>query len=83
MLRHGKAVTLTPKEYDLLIALLRRGGAVASRTELLTEVWGYSASVLSRTVDTHVAELRSKLEQDAAQPQHILTVRKAGYRLER
>jgi len=83
VLRHGKAVTLTPKEYDLLIALLRRGGAVASRTELLTEVWGYSASVLSRTVDTHVAELRSKLEQDAAQPKHILTVRKAGYRLER
>ena len=83
VLRHGKPVTLTPKEYDLLIALLRRRGAVASRTELLTEVWGYSASVLSRTVDTHVAELRSKLEQDAAQPQHILTVRKAGYRLER
>ncbi len=83
VLRLGKAVTLTPKEYDLLIALLRRGGAVASRTELLTEVWGYSASVLSRTVDTHVAELRSKLEQDAAQPKHILTVRKAGYRLER
>jgi DNA-binding response OmpR family regulator len=83
VLRHGKAVTLTPKEYDLLIALLRRRGAVASRTELLTEVWGYSATVLSRTVDTHVAELRSKLEQDAAQPKHILTVRKAGYRLER
>ncbi len=83
VLRQGKAVTLTPKEYDLLIALLRRQGAVASRTELLTEVWGYSASVLSRTVDTHVAELRSKLEQDAAQPKHILTVRKAGYRLER
>jgi len=83
VLRQGKAVTLTPKEYDLLIALLRRRGAVASRTELLTEVWGYSASVLSRTVDTHVAELRSKLEQDAAQPKHILTVRKAGYRLER
>jgi len=82
VLRQGKTVTLTPKEYDLLIALLRRRGAVASRTELLTEVWGYSASVLSRTVDTHVAELRSKLEQDAAQPQHILTVRKAGYRLE-
>jgi DNA-binding response OmpR family regulator len=83
VLRHGKPVTLTPKEYDLLIALLRRSGAVASRTELLTEVWGYSATVLSRTVDTHVAELRSKLERDAAQPKHILTVRKAGYRLER
>ena len=82
VLRHGKPVTLTPKEYDLLIALLRRRGAVASRSELLTEVWGYSAAVLSRTVDTHVAELRSKLEADAAQPKHVLTVRKAGYRLE-
>jgi DNA-binding response OmpR family regulator len=51
--------------------------------ELLTEVWGYSAAVLSRTVDTHVAELRRKLEADAAAPRHILTVRKAGYRLEK
>ena len=58
-------------------------GAVASRMELLTEVWGYSAAVLSRTVDTHVAELRRKLETDPAVPRHILTVRKAGYRLEK
>ena len=67
----------------MLVALLRRRGAVASRMELLTEVWGYSAEVLSRTVDTHVAELRRKLEADPAAPNHILTVRKAGYRLER
>jgi len=64
-------------------ALLQRRGAVATRLELLTEVWGYSAEVLSRTVDTHVAELRRKLEADPAAPRHILTVRKAGYRLER
>ncbi len=63
--------------------VLRRGGAVVSRMELLTEVWGYSAAVLSRTVDTHVAELRRKLEADPAVPRHILTVRKAGYRLEK
>src|SRR5205814_3747774 len=56
VLRSGRPVPLTPKEFDLLVALLRRGGAVASRMELLTEVWGYSAAVLSRTVDTHVAE---------------------------
>src|SRR5213593_1912823 len=83
VLRSGQPVALTPKEFDLLIALLRRGGAVVSRMELLTEVWGYSAAVLSRTVDTHVAELRRKLETDPATPQHILTVRKAGYRLEK
>ncbi len=83
VLRRGRPVGLTPKEFDLLLALLERHGAVAGRMELLTEVWGYSAAVLSRTVDTHVAELRRKLEADPAAPRHILTVRKAGYRLER
>ncbi len=83
VLRRGEAVTLTPKEYDLLLALVRRNGACATRVELLTEVWGYSAEVMSRTVDTHVAELRRKLEDDPASPRHILTVRKTGYRLER
>jgi DNA-binding response OmpR family regulator len=83
VLKNGKSVPLTPKEFDLLLALLHRGGAVATRMELLTEVWGYSAAVLSRTVDTHVAELRRKLEADPAAPKHILTVRKAGYRLEK
>ena len=66
-----------------LVALLRRQGGVASRLELLHEVWGHSAAVLTRTVDTHVAELRRKLEEHAAAPRHILTVRKAGYRLDR
>ena len=70
-------------EFDLLMALLRRQGGVASRLELLHEVWGHSAAVLTRTVDTHVAELRRKLEEHAAAPRHILTVRKAGYRLDR
>ena len=83
VLKNGKPVPLTPKEFDLLLALIHRDGAVATRMELLTEVWGYSAAVLSRTVDTHVAELRRKLEADPAAPKHILTVRKAGYRLER
>ena len=83
VMRDGEPVALTPKEFDLLLALLRRSGAVATRMDLLTEVWGYSASVLSRTVDTHVAELRRKLEHDPAAPQHILTVRKAGYRLQK
>jgi len=82
VLRRGQPVILTPKEYELLLALIRRRGAVASRVELLTEVWGYSAAVLSRTVDTHVAELRRKLEDDLQAPRHILTVRKAGYRLQ-
>ena len=68
-------------EFDLLVALMRRNGAVASRLELLAEVWGHSSAVLTRTVDTHIGELRRKLEQDPSTPRHILTVRKAGYRL--
>ena len=83
VLRDGSTVSLTPKEYDLLLALIRRDGACITRAELLSEVWGYSAEVMSRTVDTHVAELRRKLERDPANPRHILTVRKTGYRLAR
>jgi DNA-binding response OmpR family regulator len=69
-------------EFDLLHALLKRRGALATRIELLTEVWGHSAAVLTRTVDTHIAELRRKLEHDPAKPRFILTVRKAGYRID-
>jgi DNA-binding response OmpR family regulator len=78
--RAGEPVSLTPMELDLLLALIARNGSVASRQELMREVWGHRAVVVSRTVDTHVAELRRKLEPDPAVPQHILTVRKAGYR---
>ena len=81
--RRGTPVPLRPKEYDLLVALLRRNGQVATRIELLKEVWGYDDSVMSRTVDTHIAELRRKLESDPANPRHILTVLKTGYRLSR
>jgi DNA-binding response OmpR family regulator len=84
VLRDGDPVTLSPKEFDLLVALLRRDGAVASRVELLEEVWEYAnANVETRTVDVHVAELRRKLEEDPSAPSHVLTVRKKGYRLRR
>jgi two-component system, OmpR family, alkaline phosphatase synthesis response regulator PhoP len=79
--REGREVTLRPKEYELLRALLQRRGRVATRTELLREVWGYQDSVISRTLDTHVGELRRKLEAEPARPRYILTVRKTGYRL--
>jgi len=75
-------VALTPKEFDLLLALVRRRGAVVSRLELLKEVWGHQAEVMTRTVDIHIAELRRKLESDPSTPRHILTVWKAGYRLQ-
>lgn len=79
--RRGKLVELTPKEYRLLEALIRLDGAVASRSKLLTEVWGYSAVVRTRTIDVHIAQLRKKLEDDPSSPRHILTVSKRGYRL--
>lgn len=83
VVRNGTPVDLAPKEYDLLIALADRNGAVASRMELMRQVWGYADSVITRTIDTHIAELRRKLERDPATPQLILTVRKTGYRLKR
>ena len=81
--RGGQLVSLAPREFDLLLALLRRRGAAASRAELLREVWEYQSGVVSRTVDIHIAELRRKLEPDPAEPRHIRTVWKVGYRLER
>lgn len=82
VLRNGEQVELTPKEFDLLVALLERKGAVISRQELLKEVWGYgNADINTRTVDVHLSELRRKLEQDPSNPEYLLTVRKAGYRL--
>jgi len=78
--RGGEPVSLSPKAFELLLALVRREGAVASRAALLREVWGYQALVMSRTVDSHVAELRRKIEDDPAEPRHVVTVYKAGYR---
>jgi DNA-binding response OmpR family regulator len=81
--RNGVPCPLTPKAYELLLALVRRSGAVVTRNELLKEVWGYSAFVTTRTVDSHVAELRRKIEADPANPRHVITVWKVGYRFER
>ena len=80
--RLGERVALTPKEFDLLIALMDRAGTVVPRGELLSAVWGYQHDVSTRTVDIHVSELRAKLEPNPAQPVHIITVRKTGYRFE-
>ena len=80
--RRGDPVALTPKEFDLLVALMDRAGAVVPRGDLLSAVWGYQQDVSTRTVDIHVSELRAKLEPNPAQPVHIITVRKTGYRFE-
>jgi DNA-binding response OmpR family regulator len=80
--KRGRPVALTPREYELLIAFVRRPGVVHTRVALLRDVWGHAADVMTRTVDIHVAELRRKLEDDSAAPRHFVTVWKAGYRFE-
>jgi two-component system alkaline phosphatase synthesis response regulator PhoP len=77
----GKEIVLAPKEFELLAALLANPNVVISRQQLMKTAWGHSAAIVSRTVDTHIAELRRKLEVDPANPRFILTVRKVGYRL--
>lgn len=81
--RAGQPIDLTPMEFDLLVTLIGKRGATVSRLDLLRDVWGHSAAVVTRTIDTHIAELRRKLEGDPAHPVHILTVRKIGYRCQK
>ena len=80
VLRDGQPVRVTHTEFRLLLALMRRRGAIASRMELLGEVWGSGTAVSRRAVDTHIARLRRKLEEDPANPRHILTALAWGYR---
>lgn len=81
--RGGEPVSLTPKAFDLLLGLVAHEGQVVSRHDLLREVWGHRASIVTRTVDSHVSELRQKLEPDPANPTYIHTVWKVGYRFDR
>jgi len=77
----GRPVELTPKEFDLLHALLDAGGRVLSREHLLNRVWGYARAdeIESRTVDVHIRRLRSKL---GPEERRIATIKGVGYRLE-
>lgn len=78
----GAALTLKPKEFDLLYYLARHPGIVVSRDALLREVWGYDFPIDTRTVDVHIRGLRAKVETDPSQPLRIETVRGFGYRFE-
>ena len=78
--RDGVSVPLSAREFQLLKYLIEHRGTLISREELLTQVWGYEAMPLTRTVDVHVAWLRQKLEASPKHPEFILTVRGLGYR---
>ncbi len=79
--RNGAPVSLTPHEYKLLQALMRRPGRVLSRQELLLSLYPNDETiVIDRVVDVHIGKLRHKLEENPAKPNYILTVRGVGYR---
>ncbi len=71
---------LTRKEFQVLRLLVARAPDVITRDELLDEIWGQDCYPTTRTVDTHIANLRVKLGDEAQQPQHIVTVHGVGYR---
>jgi len=78
--RAGKPVTMTPQEFKILKYFARNPERVIPRKELLNEVWGYECYPTTRTVDTHILNLRHKLEKNPANPVHLRTVHSAGYK---
>ncbi len=80
--RAGKLVELTPLELKLLTAFLRHRGKTLSRDQLLDEVWGSGVAVTDRVIDTHVTNLRKKIEPEPAEPRYLVSLRGHGYRFE-
>lgn len=78
--RGGQTLELSAKEFQLLHYLLEHRGTMLSRDDILNNVWGYDAMPTTRTVDTHIAWLRQKLEPNPRQPQYILTAHGMGYK---
>ncbi len=76
----GQELSLTSKEYDLLLHFARGPGRVYNRTQLLEAVWGTTYEGYEHNVNTHINRLRAKLEKDPANPEYVLTVRGVGYR---
>lgn len=77
----GQILNMSRKEFGVLRLLAARVNEVVTRDELLDEVWGYDQYPTTRTVDNHIALLRSKLEEDPSSPRHLLTVHGVGYKL--
>jgi two-component system response regulator MtrA len=80
VIKDGQEIALTRLEFDLLAALAKEPGRVFTREALLSEVWGYQHAADTRLVNVHVQRLRSKIESDADNPEHVLTVRGVGYK---
>ena len=80
VLRGAEAISLTPLEFDLLVALARKPWQVFTREVLLEQVWGYRHAADTRLVNVHVQRLRAKVERDPEHPEVVVTVRGVGYR---
>jgi two-component system response regulator MtrA len=80
VIRNGTPISLTPLEFDLLVALARKPRQVFTREALLEQVWGYRHAADTRLVNVHVQRLRSKIEWDPEHPEVVLTVRGVGYK---
>ena len=80
VLKSGKAIDISSKEFELLKYFIVHSGETLSRDRLLEDVWGYDNYPTTRTVDTHLVRLRQKLEPNPDQPQYFLTVHGTGYR---
>ncbi len=78
--RGNREVSLTAKEFDLLLHFARHPGRVYSRIELLNQVWGYGYEGYEHTVNSHINRLRAKIEEDPARPRYVLSVRGVGYK---
>lgn len=76
----GKALELSPREFEILRYLLGRKGEVVSRDDLLNEVWGYESFPYTRTIDAHIATLRKKIEDSPDKPALIITIHGKGYK---
>jgi DNA-binding response OmpR family regulator len=78
---HGRVVDLTATEWGLLLALARSPGRVYSRAELINRIRGYEFEGYERSIDSHVKNLRRKIERDSRHPEIVLTVQGGGYRM--
>jgi DNA-binding response OmpR family regulator len=78
--KKGKPVDLSSREYEILKYFIERTGEIVSREDLLNHVWGYDSFPNTRTVDTHIAKLRQKIEDDVDNPRHIVTHHGVGYK---
>ena len=76
----GQPIELSPREFQLVGFFIRHRGEIVTREKLLDEVWDYNAIPFTRTVDMHIAKLRKKIEDDPADPKHIITVHRLGYK---